>query len=100
MASPFHPQTNGKIERYHRTIKGELSLSPYEMPGELGKAIGTFIDYYNYRRYHEGLGDVTPYDVYTGRHLEIIQKRKEAKSRTLQVRKNYNRIAREQGSGL
>jgi tRNA G37 N-methylase TrmD len=59
-----------------------------------------FIDYYNYRRYHEGLGDVTPYDVYTGRHLEIIQKRKEAKSRTLAERKNYNRIARGQGSGL
>ena len=41
-----------------------------------------------------------PYDIYTGRHLEIIQKRKEAKSRTLAERKNYNRIAREQGSGL
>jgi len=100
LAAPFHPQTNGKIERYHRTIKGELSLMPYEMPGELEKAIRAFIDYYNYRRYHEGLGDVTPYDVYTGRHLEIIQKRKEAKNRTLAERKNYNRIAREQGSGL
>ena len=47
---------------------------PYEMPGELEEAIGTFIDYYNYQRYHEGLCDVTLYDVYTGRHLEIIQK--------------------------
>ena len=100
LASPFHPQTNGKIERYHRTIKGELSLMPYEMPGELEEAIRAFIEYYNYRRYHEGLGDVTPYDVYTGRHLEIIQKRKEAKSRTLQVRKDYNRTAREHGSVL
>ena len=100
LASPFHPQTNGKIERYHRTIKGELSLSPYEMPGELEEAIRAFIEHYNYRRYHEGLGDVTPYDVYTGRHLEIIQKRKEAKSRTLQVRRDYNRTDREQGSGL
>jgi hypothetical protein len=70
------------------------------MPGELEKAIGAFIDYYNYRRYHEGLRDVTPYDVYTGKHLEIIQKRKEAKNRTLAERKNYNRTAREQGSGL
>jgi putative transposase len=100
LASPYHPQTNGKIERYHRTIKGELSLIPYEMPGELEEAIRAFIDYYNYRRYHEGLGDVTPYDVYTGRYLEIIRKRKEAKSRTLQVRRDYNRTAREQGSGL
>jgi transposase InsO family protein len=100
IASPYHPQTNGKIERYHRSIKGEISLLPYEMPGELKKAIAAFVEYYNYRRYHEGLGDVTPYDVYTGRHLEIIERRKEAKSRTLQKRKDYNRTARKQGNGL
>ena len=100
VASPYHPQTNGKIERYHRTIKGEIKLIPYDMPSELKKAIRTFIEYYNYRRYHEGLGDVTPYDVYTGRHLEIIQRRKEVKSRTLEARRDYNRTARKQGDGL
>jgi putative transposase len=100
VASPYHPQTNGKIERYHRSIKGELSLVPYEMPGDLEEAIAAFIDYYNYRRYHEGLGDVTPYDVYTGKHLEIIQRRKEAKNRTLQIRRDYNRTARKQGNSL
>ncbi len=100
VASPYHPQTNGKIERYHRTIKGELSLVPYEMPGELKEAIRAFIDYYNYQRYHEGLGDVTPDDVYTGRYLEVIQRRKEAKSRTLQARRDHNAIAREQHRGL
>ena len=97
VASPYHPQTNGKIERYHRSIKGELGLVPYEMPSELEKAIATFIEYYNYRRYHEGLGNVTPNDVYTGRHLEILRHRKEVKSKTLQERRDYNRIAREQG---
>ena len=100
IASPYHSQTNGKIERYHRTIKGEINLVPYEMQAELTEAIRAFIEYYNYRRYHEGLGDVTPYDVYTGRHLEVIQRRKEAKNRTLQARRDYNRSAREQGSGL
>ena len=50
--------------------------------------------------YHEGLENVTPYDVYTGRHLEVIQKRKEAKNRTLSARKSYNRTIREQGIGL
>jgi len=99
-ASPFHPQTNGKIERYHRTVKGEINQVPYDMPSELKEAIRTFIEYYNYRRYHEGLGNVTPYDVYTGRHLEIIQKRKEVKSKTLETRRDYNRTAREQGHGL
>jgi transposase InsO family protein len=100
IASPYHPQTNGKIERYHRTIKGNINLMHYEMPSELEEAIKAFIEYYNYWRYHEGLGDVTPYDVYTGRHFEIIQRRKEAKSKTLQARKDYNRAAREQGNGL
>ena len=94
-AAPYHPQTNGKIERYHRTIKGEINLVPHEMPGELEKAIKAFIEYYNYRRYHEGLGNVTPYDVYTGRYLKVIQRRKEAKNKTLQVRMDYNKTARE-----
>ena len=70
------------------------------MPGKLREAIEAFIEYYNYHRYHEGLGNVTPYDAYTGRHLEVIQRRKEAKSSTLQTRRDYNRTAREQGSGL
>ena len=70
---------------------------PYDMPSELEKAIAAFIEYYNYRRYHEGLGDVTPHDVYMGRHVEIMNRRKEAKSKTLQERRDYNRTAREQG---
>jgi hypothetical protein len=70
------------------------------MPSELEKAITIFIEYYNYRRYHEGLGDVTPYDVYTGKHLEIIKRRKEAKSRTLQERRAYNRAVREQDNNF
>jgi transposase InsO family protein len=98
-ASPFHPQTNGKIERYHRTVKGEINRVPYDMPSELKEAIRAFIEYYNYRRYHEGLGNVTPYDVYAGRHLEIIQRRKEVKSKTLEARRDYNKAAREQGHG-
>jgi len=100
IASPYHPQTNGKIERYHRTIKGEIKMAPYEMPGQLKEAIKQFIDYYNYQRYHEGLGNITPYDVYTGKHLEIIQKRKEAKDKTLEARRDYNRTARKRGNNL
>ena len=64
------------------------------------KHIAAFVGYYNYRRYHEGLSDVTPCHVYTSEHLEIIQRRKEAKSRTLHVRRDYNRVVREQGNDL
>jgi transposase InsO family protein len=97
VASPYHPQTNGKMERYHRTAKGEINQIPYDSPGDLEAAISSFVQYYNYRRYHEALGDVTPYDVYTGRHLETLHRRKEAKSRTLWERRSYNRTLREQG---
>ena len=99
-ASPFHPQTNGKIERYHRTLKGELNQVPHEMPGELREAIRGFIEYYNYRRYHEGLGNVTPYDVSIGKHHEIIQRRKEVKNITLAERRVYNRAARKGSNAL
>jgi putative transposase len=100
IASPYHPQTNGKIERYHRTIKGDISLVPYQMPSQLQPAMKAFIEYYNYRRYHEGLGDLAPYDVYTGRHLEVIERRKEVKTKTLQARRDFHRTARERDTGL
>ena len=99
LASPFHPQTNGKIERYHRTIKGEINLVPYDMPGELREAIKAFIEYYNYQRYHEALDNVTPADVYLGRKDDILARRKEVKQRTLQARKEYNRKLRELDKG-
>jgi putative transposase len=78
-----------------RQTKGKINQVPHDMPSELKEAIRAFIEYYNYKRYHEGLGDVTPYDVYTGRHIGIIQKRKEAKSKTLTARRDYNKTARE-----
>jgi len=99
LASPFHPQTNGKIERYHRTIKGEINLVPHDMPSELRQAIEAFVEYYNHQRYHEALGNVTPADVYFGRKNGILARRKEAKQKTLQARKEYNRKLRELDRG-
>ena len=95
LASPFHPQTNGKIERYHRTIKGEINLVPCEMPSELRQAIEAFVEYYNHQRYHEALENVAPADVYFGRKDGILVRRKEAKQRTLQARHEHNRKLRE-----
>ena len=77
LAAPFHPQTNGKLERYHQSIKREVNQVPYELPGQLDKAIAEFVDYYNYRRYHKALGNVTPADVLYGRREQILEHRKE-----------------------
>ncbi|MDP6664087.1 MAG: integrase core domain-containing protein, partial [SAR202 cluster bacterium] len=63
LASPYHPQTNGKLERYHQSIKRDVNQIPYDVPGNLDVAIAGFVDYYNNRRYHKALGNVTPSDV-------------------------------------
>ena len=49
LAAPFHPQTNGKLERYHQTLKRDVNQLPYEMPSDLEAAIVAFVSYYNYR---------------------------------------------------
>jgi transposase InsO family protein len=98
VASPYHPQTNGKLERYHRTLKEQVKLVVHETPSVLEKAVAAFVDYYNHRRYHEGIGNVTPADVYCGRREEIVQRRKEVSRRTLQQRRDYHRASRERES--
>jgi len=95
LAAPFHPQTNGKLERYHQTIKREVNQILYEFPGQLEKAITDFVEYYNFRRYHKALGDVTPADVLYGRREEILQRRKEVQIQTINRRRDYNQGLRE-----
>jgi len=84
---PHHPQTTGKIERWHRTVKGEVTLVVHLSPGQLREAIGAFVDYYNRERYHEALGNVTPEDVYCGRKETILARRRELQIRTLVARR-------------
>ena len=79
LAAPFHPQTNGKMERYHKTLKQEVNQVPYEFPSDLETALVDFVSYYNFRRYHIALGNVTPADVIQGRPAQILHHRKEVK---------------------
>ena len=94
LATPFHPQTNGKLERYHQTLKRDVNQLPYEVPSDLEATIA-FVSYYNYRHYHKALGNVTPSDVLRGRREDILRRRKEVKAQTIERRRQHNRALRE-----
>lgn len=87
--APFHPQTQGKIERWHQTMKNRILLENYYLPGNLEQQIGAFVDHYNNHRYHESLNNVTPADVYFGRDKDILREREKIKVRrtTIQYRR-------------
>jgi len=95
LAAPFHPQTNGKVERYQQSLKHDVNQLPYELPSQLEKAIADFVDYYNHRRYHKALGDVTPADVLYGRREQVLQRRKEVRIQTVNQRRDYNQALKE-----
>ncbi len=77
--APFHPQTQGKIERWHQTLKNHILLENYYLPGDLEKQIEAFVEHYNHQRYHESLNNVTPADAYFGRATAILNKRERIK---------------------
>ena len=85
--APYHPMTQGKIERWHRSMKNVIKLQNYYSPSELERAIAEWVKYYNNQRYHESLENVTPADVYFGREKEIIKKRNKLKEQSLALRR-------------
>ncbi len=89
-SAPYHPMTQGKIERYHRSMKNVVMLRNYYYPWELGQAIEAFVEYYNHERYHEALDNLTPADVYFERSEEVLTRREIIKRETLQARKTFN----------
>ena len=90
---PYHPMTQGKIERYHRSMKNRILLENYYLPGELELNIGEFVTYYNNRRYHESLDNLTPADVYFGRGPTILKRRESIKQKTIQQRRRLHQQA-------
>ena len=89
--APLHPQTQGKIERWHQTLKNRILLENYFLPGDLERQIEAFIEHYNHQRYHESLGNVTPADIYFGRAADIIEQRERIKRKTIQLRRLQHR---------
>jgi len=88
--APYHPMTQGKIERWHRSMKNVVKLENYYSPWALERAIGAFVDHYNHRRYQESVGNVTPADMYDGRQPQILAQREKIKRKTLARRKREN----------
>ena len=85
--APSHPQTQGKIERWHQTLKNRLLLENYYLPGDLEAKIQAFVDHYNHRRYHESLHNLTPADVFFGRGPTILMQRERIKRATIEYRR-------------
>lgn len=88
--APYHPMTQGKIERYHRSMKNIVNLQNYFLPGELEAEIDSWVKYYNHQRYHESLDNLIPADVYFGRTTEVLIQRTEIKRQTMQQRRLQN----------
>ena len=89
--APYHPQTQGKIERWHQTLKNRILLENYFLPGDLEAQIEAFVDHYNHHRYHESLNNVTPADVYFGRDKAILKQRERIKRNTMEKRRLQHR---------
>ncbi len=82
--TPHHPQTQGKIERWHQTLKDHVLLENYYLPGDLEAQIKAFVDHYNHRRYHESLDNLAPADFYFGRGPAILAQRARIKRLTIE----------------
>src|SRR6476620_6892217 len=85
--APNHPQTQGKIERWHQTLKNRILLENYYLPGDLQAHIDRFVEHYNHRRSHESLQNLTPADVYFGRGQTILLQRERIKRETIKRRR-------------
>ena len=89
----YHPMTQGKIERYHRSMKNLILLDNYYAPAELTERIREWVDYYNHQRYHEAIDNLTPADKYYGRDCVILKKREKVRKETMKMRRELSRLA-------
>jgi transposase InsO family protein len=90
--APYHPMTQGKIERWHQTLKNRILLENYFLPGDLETQLAAFVDYYNNHRYHESIDNLTPADVYFGRGKVILAAREKIKRETIAERRLQHQL--------
>ena len=85
--APYHPQTQGKIERWRRSMENQILLNHYYLLSELQEHLQRFIRYYNHERYHKSLDNLTPADVFYGRDQDILEQRQQIKHNTMSMRR-------------
>ena len=90
--APYHPQTQGKIERWHQTLKNRILLNNYYLPGDLERQIDAFVGHYNHVRYHESINNLTPADVYFGRAETILAEGERIKRATISNRRLQHQL--------
>jgi len=90
--APYHPQTQGKIERWHQTLKNRILLEHYYLPGDLERQVAAFVAHYNHARYHESLDNLTPADVYFGRAEAVLLERERIKRQTIANRRLQHQL--------
>ena len=86
-AAPYHPQTQGKIKRWHQTLKNRILMESYFLPGDLNASIKRSVTHYNHHCYHESLSSLTPAEVYFGRGETILLERERTKRNTINQRR-------------
>jgi transposase InsO family protein/transposase-like protein len=91
-STPYHPQTQGKIERWHQTLKNRILLEHYYLPSDLERQVAAFVEHYNHARYHESLDNLTPADVYFGRAETILLERERIKRKTIENRRLQHKL--------
>ena len=91
--SPYYPQSNGKLERWHRSIKGECIRPETPLSREdARRSVSRYVEHYNMVRLHSAIGYVTPKDKLEGRETEIFAER----DRKLAAARQRRRVARQQ----
>ena len=98
--SPYYPQSNGKLERYHKTLKG-CCIRPHtpESLEEARRSVSTFVQHYNTERLHSAIGYVTPRDKLAGKEKEIWATRESRLAAAREARQARRQTAQQANAG-